>query len=43
VQPYDLLAPLMQLLKGLVSGAFFFHARSTIKFIKSSNLFGLSQ
>ena len=40
VQSHDLLAPLVKLLKGLVSCAFFFHARSTIKFIKSSNLFG---
>jgi hypothetical protein len=30
----------MELLKGLVSYAFFFHARLTIKFIKSSNLLG---
>jgi hypothetical protein len=35
VQPHDLLVPLVELLQGFVSCAFFFHAYPIIKFMES--------
>ena len=40
MQPDDLLAPLVQLLQGLVSRVFFFHAKLELKIAKKFSLYG---